>query len=166
MRKAALAGAVSAALIAAAGTMSIAAASTARPATASRALVFKVKFSPFFALHLNPNPDPQTGFGPGDEITFHDLLFSHGKQAGDEGGSCVIVDGSPILANCTEVIRLPQGIITAQFLNAPPPRKQLAITGGTGIYRAAGGEGTLVESGNGTGRLTLHLLNFPHQNNR
>jgi len=117
----------------------------------------------FSALHLNPHPDPKTGFGFGDEITFHDLLYSHGRQAGDEGGSCVIVDGSQLLANCTEVIRLQKGTITAQFLNAPPPRKQLAVTGGTGIYRNAGGEGTLVESGNGTGRLTLHLLGFSHQ---
>ena len=117
---------------------------------------------PFSPLHLNPHPDPKTGFGSGDEITFHDLLFSHGSQAGDEGGSCVIAEGSQLLANCTEVIRLQQGTITAQFLNAPPPRKQLAVTGGTGIYRNAGGEGALVESGNGTGRLTLHLLGFSH----
>jgi hypothetical protein len=34
----------------------------------------------------------------------------------------------------------------------------LAVTGGTGSYRTAGGEGTLVEFGNGKGRLTLHLV--------
>jgi len=116
-----------------------------------------VHFSPFAALHLNPKPDPRTGFGFGDEITFHDQLFSHGKRVGDEGGSCVIVDGGQALANCTEGVGLRHGTITAQFLNAPPPRKHLAVTGGTGIYRAAGGEGTLMELGNGTGRLTLHL---------
>jgi SAM-dependent MidA family methyltransferase len=32
------------------------------------------------------------------------------------------------------------------------------VTGGTGSYRSAGGDGTLVEFGDGTGRLTLHLL--------
>ena len=36
--------------------------------------------------------------------------------------------------------------------------KQLTVTGGTGAYRAAGGEGTLVESGDGPGSLTLQLL--------
>jgi hypothetical protein len=56
------------------------------------------------------------------------------------------------------VIRLPGGTITAQFLNGPPADKQLAITGGTGAYRAAGGEGTLVEFGPETGSLTLQLL--------
>ncbi len=165
MRKGALASVVITTLAVVAGTVSIAAASpAAKPAAVtSRTLSLNVHFSPFSALHLNPHPDPKTGFGFGDEITFHDLLYSHGRQAGDEGGSCVIVDGSQLLANCTEVIRLQKGTITAQFLNAPPPRKQLAVTGGTGIYRNAGGEGTLVESGNGTGRLTLHLLGFSHQ---
>jgi len=164
MRKAALASAAITTLAVVAGTASIAAASpAAKPVTVtSRTLSLDVHFSPFSALHLNPHPDPKTGFGFGDEITFHDQLFSHGSKAGDEGGSCVIVDGSQLLANCTEVIRLQQGTITAQFLNAPPPRKQLAVTGGTGIYRNAGGEGALVESGNGTGRLTLHLLGFSH----
>src|SRR6266705_3606087 len=165
MRKAALVTAAITTLAVVAGTASIAAASpAANPVTVtSRTLSLNVHFSPFSALHLNPHPDPKTGFGFGDEITFHDLLFSHGRQAGDEGGSCVIVDGSQLLANCTEVIRLHNGTITAQFLNAPPPRKHLAVTGGTGIYRNAGGEGTLVESGNGTGRLTLHLLGISHQ---
>jgi hypothetical protein len=164
MRKgrAALAGVAIAALAAVAGTVSAAAASpTPSPATAqSRTLIFTVHFSPFEALHLNPKPDPKTGFGFGDELTFHDLLFSHGTQAGDEGGSCVVVDASQPLANCTEVIRLQEGTITAEGLTGPPPRKHLAVTGGTGIYRNAGGEATLVEFGSTTGRLTLHLLGF------
>jgi hypothetical protein len=72
----------------------------------------------------------------------------------------VIVDGSQLLANCTEVIRLQQGTITAAGLTGPPPTKHLALTGGTGLYRNAGGEATLVEFGSTTGRLTLHLLGF------
>ena len=61
--------------------------------------------SPCEALHLNPKPDPERGIGSGDELTFHGLPFSHGTQADDEGGPCVIVDGSQVLANRTEVIR-------------------------------------------------------------
>jgi hypothetical protein len=34
------------------------------------------------------------------------------------------------------------------------------LTGGTGSYRNAGGEGTLVEFGNGKVRLTLQVLRF------
>jgi hypothetical protein len=159
MRRNVVASAVIAVAVVAAGAGSAAAASSAGPVTARpRTLSFDVHFSPFAALHLNPKPDPNTGFGPGDVITFHDLLFSHSRKAGDEGGSCVIVDASQALANCIEVVRLRHGTITTQFLNAPPPRKHLAVTGGTGIYGDAGGEGTLVEFGDGTGRLTLHLL--------
>jgi hypothetical protein len=67
-----------------------------------------------------------------------------------------------LLANCTLVIRLPGGNITGQFvaIQGPTP-KQLALTGGTGTYRNAGGEGTLVEFGvNNRGSLTLHVLSF------
>jgi 16S rRNA A1518/A1519 N6-dimethyltransferase RsmA/KsgA/DIM1 with predicted DNA glycosylase/AP lyase activity len=34
------------------------------------------------------------------------------------------------------------------------------VTGGTGTYRNVGGDGTLIEFGNGKGRLTLHLLSL------
>ena len=41
-----------------------------------------------------------------------------------------------------------------------PAPKQLAVTGGTGSFGNAGGDGTLVEFGNGKGKLTLHLLSL------
>jgi hypothetical protein len=44
-----------------------------------------------------------------------------------------------------------------QFLNSPPPVKNLAVTGGTGAYRNARGEAVLVEGGNDTGTLTVKL---------
>jgi len=76
--KTAMAGVAIAALAAVTGTVSAAAASpTASPATAqSTTLIFTVHFSPFEVLHLNPNPDPKTGFGFGDELTFYDQLFT------------------------------------------------------------------------------------------
>jgi hypothetical protein len=162
MRKVPLAGAAAAVLLAVAGLVSFATASQAAgPSPArSQTLVFIVHFSPFEVLHLNPNPDPATGYGFGDELTFHDQLFSHGQHAGDDGGSCVIVDGAQVLANCSDWIHLAGGTITTQFENGPPPRKQIAITGGTGIYNTVGGDGSLVEFGNGTGKLTLHVLSL------
>ena len=145
------------------GMVSVAAGPAAGPSSgSSRTLSFDVQFSPFQLLHLNPNPDKNTGVGSGDEITFHDTLSVRGRPVGDEGGSCVIVDGAQALANCTEVVRLAGGTVTAQFLNAPPPVKQLAVTGGTGSYRNVGGDGTLAENGNGGGKLTLRLLFFAH----
>lgn len=162
MRKVPLAGAAAAVVLGVAGLVSFATVSQAAgPSPAqSQTLVFSVHFSPFEVLHLNPHPDPATGYGFGDELFFHDQLFSGGQHVGDDGGSCTIVDGAQVVATCTEWIRLPGGTITTQFENGPPPHKQLAITGGTGIYNTAGGDGTLVEFPNNTGKLTLHVLSL------
>jgi hypothetical protein len=158
MRKGASTGATLTVLL---GLVAAALLGAAPPGTnAGKTLRFEVQFSPFSLVRVNPTPDPTTGLGLGDELTFHDLLFADGQQVGDEGGSCVIIDAGQALANCTEVIRLPGGVITAQFLNGPPAQKQIAITGGTGAYRAAGGEGTLVEFGNTKGSLVIRLLAF------
>ncbi|HEY2688010.1 MAG TPA: hypothetical protein VGJ50_06200 [Streptosporangiaceae bacterium] len=89
--------------------------------------------------------------------------FLKGQHIGDELGSCVIVSipPDPVLANCSLVIRLPGGNIAAQAPISPGPEpKQLALTGGTSIYRHIGGDGTLVEFGNGKGSLTLHVLSL------
>jgi hypothetical protein len=160
MRKILLAGAGAALVLGVAGAVAIPAASQAAPSSSakSKTLVFNVVFSPFELVKANNVRNPNAPFSLGDEIVFHDQLFSSGQHVGDEAGSCVIVDVSQGLANCTEVIRLSGGTITVQFLNAPPPVKQLAITGGSGVYKAAGGDGTTVEFGNGKGKVTLHLL--------
>jgi hypothetical protein len=84
------------------------------------------------------------------------------KRVGDQLGSCVIAALTPhLMANCSVVIRLPGGNLTGQSIaiQGPEPR-EIALTGGTGRYRNAGGEGTLVEFGNGTGRLTLQVLSL------
>jgi len=163
MRKVPLAGAAAALVLGVAGAVAIPIASQAAGASPakSKTLVFHVVFSPPEFVQANNVRNPHSPFSLGDEIVFHDQLFSGGQHAGDDAGSCVLVDVSPApLANCTMVIRLPGGSITGQFLNAPPPRKQIAITGGTGVYDAAGGEGTLVEFGTFKGKLTLHVLSL------
>jgi hypothetical protein len=162
MRKVPLAGTVAAVVLGLAGVVSFAAVSQASgPSPAkSRTLVFHVAFSPPEFVQANNVRNPRSPFSLGDELVFHDQLFSGSQHVGDEAGSCVIVDVSHILANCSMVVRLPGGTITGQFLNAPPPHKQIAITGGTGVYDAAGGDGTLVEFQNQTGKLTLHVLSL------
>ena len=120
-------------------------------------------FSPFSPVAANNTRNPNSPFALGNEIVSHDQLFSRGQHAGDDVFSCVIVSVPPAatLATCTAIFRLPGGNITAQTPAVPGPApKDLALTGGTGTYRDAGGEGTLVEFGNGTGRLTLHLLDL------
>jgi hypothetical protein len=160
-----LTAAVIAALAVVAGTVSAAAAASpaARPAAAtSTTLVFKVVFSPHTIIESNTD-NPEAPIALGDENIFHDQLFANGQHAGDSVGSCVAVTAPPatVVGNCTAVFRLPGGDITAQFATGPGPApKPLAITGGTGIYNSAGGDGTLVEFGNGKGKLTLHVLSL------
>jgi hypothetical protein len=119
----------------------------------AKTLTFDVRFSPFNYTDLG-----QPGPSAADVIVFHDTLLQHGRRVGDEVGSCVLVDAGG-LANCTAVVRLGQeDTITYALVNAPPPRKVVAITGGSGAYRTAQGDGVLVEHGDGTGTLVLTVI--------
>jgi hypothetical protein len=116
-------------------------------------LRFHVETSPFNYTDLG-EPGPSAA----DVIVFHDRLFRNGREVGHEVGNCVVVDPSG-LSNCSGVVTLDgQGTITFAFENAPPPEKILAVTGGSGKYRTAHGDGSFVESGEGTGTLTLSLV--------
>ena len=165
MRKVALTGTAAALVLALAGVVTASAASEAAgPSTAkATTLSFHVVFSPFAPIAANNERNPNSPFALGDEIVFHDQLFTGGKRVGDDLGSCVIasISAEELAANCSLVVRLPGGNLTGQFVavQGPEPR-EIAVTGGTGRYRSAGGEGTLVEFGNGTGRLTLRVLNL------
>jgi Dirigent-like protein len=165
MRKLALTGAATALVLALAGVVVISAASQAAEPGPHKAktLTFDVVFSPFSPIAANNERDPNSPFALGDELVFHDQLFTGGKRVGDDVGSCVIasITSQELAANCGLVIRLPDGNLTGQFIaiQGPAPR-EIAVTGGTGRYRSAGGEGTLVEFGNGKGRLTLQVLNL------
>jgi hypothetical protein len=164
MRRVALTGVATALVVALASVAAIAAASqAAEPSThKAKTLTLHVVFSPFSPIAANNDRDPNSPITLGDELVFHDQLDAKGKPAGDEVGSCVIAAITPqLLANCSLVIRLPEGNLTGQFvaIQGPEP-KQIAVTGGTGSYRNAGGEGTLVEFGNGEGRLTLQVLSL------
>jgi hypothetical protein len=137
--------------------------STPAQRDSGRRLHFDVRFSPFTLVDVDGS-GPHN-FSDGDEIVFHDRLLKHGHPAGDEGGSCVVVDGgAAALANCTGVLRLPHGLISYQFLNVPPPDKTFVITGGTGHYLNAGGTGHLHEDATGpTGTLTVRLVGGSNQ---
>jgi hypothetical protein len=161
MRRLALIGLAAAVVLGLGGVVAASTGSQAAEAAAKpRTLTFDVVFSPFELVAANNQRDPASPIALGDEIVFHDQLSSKGRQVGDEVGSCVVAAVDPeILANCSGVIRLRGGNIAFQFPNVPgPDPKALALTGGTGSFGTAGGEGTLVEFGNGKGRLTLHLV--------
>lgn len=117
-----------------------------------RPLSFHVLFSPFSFTDVG-DPGPSAG----DMIVFHDVLQQGTKTVGDEVGSCVLVDPDG-LSNCTGVVRLTnRGTIAFAFVNAPPPHKVLAVTGGSGQFATARGDGTLDENQDQTGTLVLHL---------
>jgi hypothetical protein len=132
---------------------SVASASSDNPADGGQStLVFDVVFSPFNYTDLG-EPGPSAA----DLIVFHDTLLQEGRQVGHEVGSCVVVDADG-LASCTAVLTVDgRGTLAYALENAPPPRKVLAITGGSGDYRTARGDGVLVEHGDGTGTLTLQI---------
>jgi hypothetical protein len=117
-------------------------------------MTFHVVFEPFNYTDLGA-PGPSAA----DVIVFHDQLSQSGEAVGDEIGSCVLVDATG-LSNCTGVMQLEnRGTITFSFVNAPPPHKVLAVTGGSGQFRTARGDGTLDENGDGTATLVLRLSN-------
>ena len=134
------------------GSALTASASPERGGSSGRTTTFHVLFSPFNYTDVGA-PGPSAA----DVIVFHDQLQQGGRAVGDEIGSCTLVDPSDGLANCTGVVRLGEGTITYSFVNAPPPRKVLALTGGSGQFRTARGDGTLVENGDGTGTLILRI---------
>jgi allene oxide cyclase-like protein len=95
----------------------------------------------------------------GDERTFYDVLSdNHGKRTGYEGGVCTVENMQPPVFSCSITFSLPGGQIATQLLTTPGPApKPFAITGGSGSYRNARGEGTLVEYGKHKGSITFHL---------
>lgn len=134
------------------GSALSASATSGQESAQDRTMRFHVLFSPFNYTDLGA-PGPSAA----DVIVFHDQLQQSGKTAGDEVGSCVLVDPQG-LANCTGVVRLDKrGTIAYSFVNSPPPHKVLAVTGGSGQFRTARGDGTLDENGDGTGTLVLRL---------
>jgi hypothetical protein len=163
MRKSVLASAVVTAAVVAGTVLAATASQAAVPSPAtSKTLIFHVVFSPHFLVESSTDNPEASPAALGDMVVFHDQLFSHGQHVGDTAGSCVVVGLAPDFPNnCSAVFQVPGGDITAQFTTAPGPGgKPIALTGGTGNYRNAGGEGTLVEFGNGKGSLTLHVLSL------
>ena len=148
---------VIACIVTAAGVFATGVASAPASANDIRTLHFGVQFSPSFVLDLG-EPGPSMG----DQLISHDILVDKsGRQVGHDAVSCVITDPAGATgpeAECTATFALAGGQLATQFLNSPPPVKPLAVTGGTGAYRAVRGDGVLVENGDGTGTLTLRLI--------
>ena len=96
------------------------------------------------------------GLSLGDRFILDDVLLQGGKQVGTSSGLCTITNINGI-AICNVTFSVPGGTLSAQFINAPPPKKDFAITGGTGAYANVIGVGVMIENGDNTGTLTLTL---------
>jgi Allene oxide cyclase barrel like domain len=96
-------------------------------------------------------------FSLGDRFILHDRVLLNGRQVGHNSGVCTVTDvaGETI---CIVTWALPEGTISTQLLNSPPPRKAFAVVGGTGRYLGVRGAGELVEAGNETGTVTFSLV--------
>jgi len=90
----------------------------------------------------------------GDELVFSESLSRHGREVGVSGVVCTITQTTPpydvAWFHCVGTLSLRRGQITLQGLiqvqgeNDPGPFK-VAVTGGTGAYRSAGGVAVIRE---------------------
>jgi len=105
----------------------------------------------------------ERGFSLGDRFVFTDNLFRHGRRVGTDHGECVAtrIQRQAASFQCTATAVLRGGQITAQgavtFSEDSSAPFRLAITGGTGRFRDAGGQAVVRETGPRTTVLTFLL---------
>jgi hypothetical protein len=138
------------ALFVAVGLGAVSLAANAATPEANDAPRFDIKFHDTFVTK-DPN-----ALALGDRIILSDAVLKNGEQVGHNGGVCTVTDVAGEM-ECTVTWSLPDGTISTQFLNTPPPEKTFAIVGGTGHYAGARGTGTLVEHGDETGTVAFAL---------
>ncbi len=110
-----------------------------------------------------------SGFSLGDQQIFADDLSAKegGQSLGSDGGACTVVrvtDAGKFsgTVQCVATLSLSGGQIATQGLltitdGRPPASFDIAITGGTGAYRGAGGVLAVQEISPTKANLTLHL---------
>ena len=134
-------------------------ATTAPPTAGAKGIVLRYDID-FRPLQENFVDVGTPGPGVGDMLVFQDRILDHGRQVGVQGGSCTItalLAGGHFQTHCVGTVSLPGGQIAFQGLVTDAPDKHTAVVGGTGRYRDAGGELTVLELGNDVGTLTVEL---------
>jgi hypothetical protein len=114
--------------------------------------------------------EAQLDLGPageslGDQLVFTEDLFRRGQEVGTLGGVCTVTGLEPAVSitfQCLATASLPAGQITVQGLVTFSPETEgqpfrIAITGGTGAYRTAHGQVTVVETAT-EDRLTFRII--------
>lgn len=105
----------------------------------------------------------------GDELVFSETLFKRGREVGQSGVVCTVVQATPpyttVSFHCVGTLSLRkgqitlQGLIEVQGLDDPGPFK-VAITGGTGKFKCAGGQATYRQTGDTTAVYKLKIKDF------
>jgi hypothetical protein len=102
----------------------------------------------------------------GDYFVFNEILFKRGREVGTSGGVCTAVEGTApydvVTFQCVVTLDLRKGQITLQGLIELQGEDDmgpftLAITGGTGAYRGAGGEARFRGTGDTSGVYKLSI---------
>jgi hypothetical protein len=102
----------------------------------------------------------------GDEFVFSETLSRRGRDVGESGGVCTATEVVPpydvITFHCVATLSLRRGQITLQGLvevqgEEDPGPFTVAITGGTGAFRGAGGEARIRDVNETT---TIYKLRF------
>jgi len=142
------------------GAVSASAAPTAPSGPAAAiggVLRYDIAFRPFGENYVDVGtPGP----GVGDMLVFQDRILDHGRHVGVQGGTCTVTEllaEGHFQTHCVGTVSLPAGQIAFQGLVTDAPEKHMAVVGGTGRYRDAGGDLTVLEHGDDTGTLTVRL---------
>jgi hypothetical protein len=107
-----------------------------------------------------------TGPSLGDELVFSESLSRRGREVGESGVVCTITQVTPpydvITYHCIGTLSLRRGQITLQGLIEVQGEDDsgpwtVAITGGTGAFRGAGGEARVRDRDDDT---TIYKLRF------
>ena len=111
----------------------------------------------------------------GDYFVATEDLFRKGEKVGHDDATCTLTRLQPKTGKpetgavqCLGTFMLPEGQITVQgvrtfaFDAQEPPNFVLAITGGTGAYKAARGTVHIVDLNETDSRITLELIRSVH----
>ncbi|HYT77678.1 MAG TPA: hypothetical protein VEQ37_00140 [Actinomycetota bacterium] len=94
----------------------------------------------------------------GDQFVFSGILRHAGKVVGHDGVHCIIVHQHPARGECEATYKLPGGKITAQTLfTFRTSTFDIAVNGGTGVFRNARGQATIEQQTNQS-KITFNLI--------
>jgi len=110
---------------------------------------------------VNNPPHRDGGFGPGDILTAHSLIYdsSNAVRLGRTSERCIGTVGHPVTFDCSFGLIFRHGgelLVEGHFNPSRTPWKAV-IVGGTGRWQGASGEVVETSAGGQKERMTLHF---------